>query len=428
MNPAGSDADDGSLGAPLQTIQAGLDRAGPGHPDHAGPGRVPGEAATARDGTPDAPIWIKGPETGKDRAGRYQATVYGTGRVFSVDHSHYVFDGFTIDGQEKLADTPFPTDLAAIDAFKHSVQPQVEDGRLIYVGAGEDSRDLTGITISNMFLSGAGGECVRLRNNAHDNVVVDSVIQYCGMFGKGDDDERAAFHNGEGVYIGTSPNSDDQPMHDNDTSSRNLVARNIIRTFGSECFNVKENAHDNVFEDNTCSANTEPVEFDGSNIELRGHQNMVRNNTISDSAGYSVKIASDDEYDTGGNVVENNQLSSSRVASSWRPSRPRDRSAGTPSPPKRWSTAMTTTTPPATSRRPAEIRTAGSGTVEPDHPSGSEHHKIMSTSRLPSSGDLDRTPEPASAPGVEEFDRWQQNVQRAGFDLLHTRAVPVRKC
>ena len=51
----------------------------------------------------------------------------------------------------------------------------------------------------------------------------------------------------------------------------------------------------------------------------------------------------------------------------------------------------------------------------------------MSTSRLPSSCDLDRTPEPASAPGVEEFDRWQQNVQRAGFDLLHTRAVPVRK-
>ena len=105
-----------------------------------------------------------------------------------------------------------------------------------------------------MFLNGAGGECVRLRNNAHDNTITDSVIQYCGMFGKGDGEERAAYHNGEGVYIGTSPESDDQPMSANDTSSHNVVARNIIRTFGSECFNVKENAHDNVFEDNDCAA------------------------------------------------------------------------------------------------------------------------------------------------------------------------------
>ena len=45
--------------------------------------------------------------------------------MISVDHSHYMFDGFTIDGQEELADTPFPTDLATIDAFKDSVQSKV---------------------------------------------------------------------------------------------------------------------------------------------------------------------------------------------------------------------------------------------------------------------------------------------------------------
>jgi hypothetical protein len=314
VNPAGSDDNDGSGNAPLRTIQAGLDRAGPGTQITLAAGVYREQLQTTRDGAADAPIWIKGPETGTDRAGRYQAVVYGTGRVLSVDNSHYVFDGFTIDGQEELAHVAFPTDLSGIDAFKQSVQPQVQDGRLIYVGASDESRDLTGITISNMFLSGAGGECVRLRNNAHDNVVVDSVIQYCGMYGKGDDDERATFHNGEGVYIGTSPNSDDQPMHDNDTSSGNLVARTIIRTFGSECFNVKENAHDNVFEGNQCSANAESADFDGSNVELRGHQNLVRNNTIADSAGYSVKIASDDDYDAGGNVVENNQLTNSLVA------------------------------------------------------------------------------------------------------------------
>jgi hypothetical protein len=64
-----------------------------------------------------------------------------------------------------------------------------------------------------------------------------------------------------------------------------------------------------VFENNQCSGNVESVEFDGSNIELRGHDNVVRNNTISDSAGVAIKIKSDDaEYDKGGNVVEGNQI------------------------------------------------------------------------------------------------------------------------
>ena len=310
VDPRGSDTDDGTAAAPLATIQAALDKATPGTVINLAPGVYRETLATVRDGAPGAPITIKGPESGKDRAGRYRAVVYGTGRVVSVNHSYYTFDGFTIDGQEKLAGTAYPTDLAAVTAFKNRVQPQVADGRLIYIGAADDTRDLTGITIHNMFLNGAGGECVRLRNNAHDNAITDSVIQYCGMFGKGDDDERAKYHNGEGVYIGTSPNSGSQPMHANDGSSRNLVARNTIRTFGSECFNVKENAHDNVLEDNVCSDNTESAEFDGSNIELRGHSNVVRNNEISDSAGVNIKIRSDSKkFDRGGNVVENNRIS-----------------------------------------------------------------------------------------------------------------------
>jgi hypothetical protein len=94
------------------------------------------------------------------------------------------------------------------------------------------------------------------------------------------------------------------------TSSHNVVSHNIIRTFGSECFNVKENAHDNVFTDNVCSGNAESVEFEGSNVELRGYDNVVRNNEISDSAGYTIKIQTDGkQYDKGGNVVENNRLS-----------------------------------------------------------------------------------------------------------------------
>ena len=276
VSPDGRDSNDGGTPATaLATIQAALEKATPGTTINLAPGVYHEELTTVRDGAPGAPIVIKGPETGTDREGRYRAVLYGTGRLVNIDHSWITLDGFTVDGQEQLGGVPFPTDVRTIDAWKASVQDRVEDSRLVYIGSAEESRDLTGITISNMFLNGAGGECVRLRNNAHGNTIIDSVIQYCGMYGKGDGEERAEYHNGEGVYIGTSPESDGQPMSDNDTSSQNVVARNIIRTFGSECFNVKENAHDNVFEDNVCSSNTESARVRGQQrraARLREHR------------------------------------------------------------------------------------------------------------------------------------------------------------
>lgn len=312
VSPEGRDGNDGTSPATaFASIQAALEKATAGSVITLAPGVYHEQPQSVRDGAPGAPITIRGPENGTDRAGRYQAVLFGTGRIVNIDHSWITLQGFTIDGEEQLANTPMPTDVAGIDAFKQSVQDRVEDSRLVYIGSNDGTRDITGVTVDNMFLSSAGGECVRLRNGAHDNAITNSVIQYCGMYGKSEKGvDRAEFHNGEGVYIGTSPKSDDQPMHDNDTSSHNLIARNVIRTLGSECLNVKENAHDNVFEDNRCSGNAESVDFEGSNVELRGYANVVRNNEITDSAGYNVKIQSDGrEYDRGGNVVQGNRLS-----------------------------------------------------------------------------------------------------------------------
>jgi hypothetical protein len=312
VSPTGNDGNDGSQAAPLRTIQAALDQAEAGTVINLAAGEYHEQPTTQRDGDPGAPITIRGPENGKDPAGRNKAVLYGTGRIFNIDHSYYTLEGFTIDGQEQLHADQLPTDIAAMDAFRTGAQPQIKDSKLIYVGSADTARDITGITIRNMFLTEAGTECVRLRNNANGNTISDSVIQYCGLLGKSDNDgERFVYHNGEGVYIGTSPNSDKQPMADNDTSSNNTVTGNVIRTFGSECLDVKENAHDNVFENNQCSGNTEPHEFNGSNVELRGHGNIVRGNVIADSAGWNVKIQSDDadDYDNGGNVLENNTLS-----------------------------------------------------------------------------------------------------------------------
>jgi len=117
------------------------------------------------------------------------------------------------------------------------------------------------------------------------------------------------YHNGEGIYIGTSPKAG-QPVDD---SSFNVMTGNKINTFGSECLGVKENAHDNTFSNNDCGFNIEPTSYYGSNIELRGHHNTVDNNRILHSMGYGVKLKSDTaELGQGYNTVTRNTFGDQR--------------------------------------------------------------------------------------------------------------------
>lgn len=311
VNPiSGSDANPGTAAtAPLKLIQTALNKVKPGDTINLATGTYREKLTTVTNGTATAPITIKGPETGKDQAGRYKAILYGASRIVNVDHSYYTFDGFTIDGQEALANTVYPTALADAEAFKNSVTPLVKDGRLIYVGSADTTLNLTGIVIRNMFLSGAGGECIRIRNLAHDNEIADSVIQYCGLFGKVETG-KYTYHNGEGVYIGTSPSSTTQPQYANDSSNNIYVHDNKIHTFGSECLDVKENAHDVRFENNDCGYNDEPLANNGSNIELRSYRNSLKGNVITQSRGYGLKMWTDSgSYQTGGNSAENNNFS-----------------------------------------------------------------------------------------------------------------------
>jgi hypothetical protein len=303
VSPSGSDTNPGTPAAPLRTIQAALSRATPGITITLAPGAYHEEPHTVVSGTAAAPITIQGPETGTDPARRHVATLYGTGRIFNVDHSYYVLRGFTIDGQEALRGTTFPTQLAQAESFKNSVASKVVDDKLIYVGSDAAARNVTGIAIDDMFLTNAGGECVRLRDGAHDNVISRTTIQWCGMFAK--TGAAYGYHNGEGVYIGTSPKSTDQPMAANDPSARNTIRDSTIATFGSECMDVKENASANVLLRTSCLDNTEPAADGGSNVELRGFGNQILDSRIAGSLGYGVKISADSPaYANGGNAIE----------------------------------------------------------------------------------------------------------------------------
>ena len=314
INPTtGNDSNDGlAPQTSFKTIQHGLDIARPGTIINLAKGIYRETLTTKINGTADAPIIIRGTDQAKMPKNRYQTVLYGTTRIIvNINHSFYRLEGFAVDGQEALANKELPKKAEDVTAFKDANRAIIIDSKLIYIGYDNATRELTGIKILNMYLRGAGGECVRLRNAAHHNEISNSVIEYCGMFAK-ENGTAFRYHNGEGVYIGTSPKSTTQPMFANDTSSYNIVSDNIIHTYGSECFNVKENAHHNQFVNNECGYNLEPLEFSGSNVELRGDHNLIEGNIISDSAGVNVKLKSDAPiYDKGGNSIRSNKFNNS---------------------------------------------------------------------------------------------------------------------
>jgi methionine-rich copper-binding protein CopC len=311
--PTGADTNGGTQTAPFKTLQKALDVAQPGTTINLVAGTYREAVATKTAGTATAPITIKGPETGKDVSGRYKAVLYGLGgRVFSINHSYYTLSGFTIDGQQNIARTAYPavSSLSQIRTFKDSVQDRAVNSKLVYVGASTTLFDIVGTTISDMFLNGSGGECVRFRDRAANSLIDNSTIQWCGMLGQGNDVDQYKYHNAEGVYVGTSPKSTDQPLYGNDTSNTIVVRDSTINTYGSECFEVKENAHHNRMENSKCGWNDEPSTFQGSNVEFRGDHNTVLGSTLSNSRSWNMKLASDSStYDKGGNTAQGTSFS-----------------------------------------------------------------------------------------------------------------------
>ena len=308
VSSAGNDDNPGTAARPLRTLQKALDIAQPGAVIALASG-IYDPAETRRAGAAGAPIVVRGGESGRDAAARFRTVIRGSRIVLQINHSHYRVEGLTVDGQPGVPRSRFPASLEAARAFKDSIRGVAANSKLIYIGYAPGSRDITGVVLDNLFLHGAGGECVRMRSNAFGNVVSNSVIEWCGVAGSGDDAARYRYHNGEGVYIGTSPKSTTQPMFAGDTSHDNVVRDSVISTFGSECFQVKENAHHNLMQRVECRANDEPLAFSGSNVELRGDHNTIEDSVLAGSRGVNLKIASDEpRHDKGGNAILRNRF------------------------------------------------------------------------------------------------------------------------
>lgn len=290
VNPVlGTAAAVGTQAAPVRTIQQAMDDARPGTVIHLAAGVYHENVVTRVSGLPGARIVLEGPASGT-------ATLFGTRHVMAIKNSYYTLKGFAIDGQQAVERryplSTWPTQVSQIGKFKAAVARLARNDRLIYIDSGSGIAGVTGTIIDRMSLTGAGGECIRIRDDATGNIIENSTIRYCGMYPMaiaGD----FTYHNGEGIYIGTSPRSAGLPNYQDDKSSGNIVRDDTITTYGAECFDVKENSHRNILSSSLCADNTEPGRYQGSNVELRGYANTVDRDRLSTSAGYGLKIASD---------------------------------------------------------------------------------------------------------------------------------------
>lgn len=309
VNPVTGTNNGGSKSRPYKTIQDALNAARPGTVIHLAAGVYVEEPKTRVDGTATRPIVIEGEENGTSLSDRYKTVLYGVGHVFTIQNNYYVLRGFTIDGEQLLEEhrplNTWPTQPASVYTFKQSEQAYVRNSHPIVVDGGAD-KDITGTVIDDMWISGASGECVRFRDGASHGIVENSVIEWCGLQAR-NIPGTYLYHNGEGVYIGTSPKSTTETRHDDDPTNHIVVERNRISTFGSECVDIKENAFDNSVISDFCGYNQEPLSDQGSNLEIRGYGNTVRKNVIAHSRGYGVKIAADSrKYKNDANTIEDN--------------------------------------------------------------------------------------------------------------------------
>lgn len=277
VSPSGSDSNSGtSSGAPFATIQKALDTAPRNATVHLASGTYLQDAMTIRSG-----VTITGPAT---------AVVKGAGnsRIFQVRHDGVTLDGFTIDG-----------------LHGSSTSASGYRDKLIYVMSTSPGDGVGTLTISDMTLKNAGGECVRLRYLVTNADVHDNTVGPCGIF---DFKFAGGGKNGEGIYVGTAPEQqgengapDDQP----DRSRNNRIHHNTIATAGNECVDVKENATANIVEYNDCSAQKDPS---SGGLDARGSGNTFRYNTIHGNTGAGVRLGGDTETDGIDNDVYGNTI------------------------------------------------------------------------------------------------------------------------
>lgn len=282
VKPDGSDSNSGrSIESPFKTIQKAVDLAAPGDSIELLPGTYFQDVVTKRDGLPNKPITITGSKS---------AIVQGekNPRIFEINHSYVVLNGFIIDGHHKSSEE------------KSSYRD-----KLIYVISTVPKTGVTNVKILNMDIKNAGGECIRFRYFSQYNEVAYSQIIHCGAF---DFKFDTGGKNGEGVYIGTAPEQRGDgrnPTKDVDQSNNNWIHHNTFNTQGNECVDIKEGSSLNMIEYNSCTGQKDSK---SGGMDTRGDNNSFRYNNIYDNTGSGVRVGGDKKKDGTNNHIYSNTI------------------------------------------------------------------------------------------------------------------------
>lgn len=286
VHPPGAVPMGGRAGAAnmASSIQAALEKAGPGDTIELADGAYLEDIHSVRDGEKIRPITIRG-----SRA----SIVHGSGRrahIVDINHDHLHLVGFTVDG------------LVGDPKRKESYRK-----KLIYVHGREPHRGVEGTLIDAMELRNSGGECLRLRYFVRDSEIRNSRFFQCGthdfLFSGGG-------KNGEAIYMGTSSTQwadGKNPTADADCSTNNWIHHNEFQTWGNECVDIKEGSENNLVEHNTCEYQMDPK---SAGFDARGDNNVFRYNIVRNNQGAAFRlgghVVGGQHYGVGNQVYANN--------------------------------------------------------------------------------------------------------------------------
>jgi len=276
VGPDGSNANPGSEREPLRTIQRALLRAEPGDTVHVLAGEYDEHVETVRAGEPDRPITITGPPDAVLRGDPDRSL------IVRIRHSHVHITGLTIDG---LQDPTAPDDAAAYNRGQLVIArpPTTTDAYL------ED------VVIAPHTMGNTGREMVSLERTQGAEVGPFRVIGPAGTHYLRTDRPG---HNGEIVYLGTSPGnlgSNWHPWTEYDRTNDVLV-HHIDNSEGhghSELVQMKPGTHDVTIEyctDGGGSRNTE--DYSSASVRFNSFGGTLRWCDLRDGHGNGVEIGS----------------------------------------------------------------------------------------------------------------------------------------
>lgn len=283
ISVTGDDRQDGKTeNSALKSIKKGFEYARPGDTIKLQDGIYYENIKSIREGKKNKPIKVVG-----SKNAILKPSDPGS-RILEINHSFITLEGFSIDGE--------------IDAGKPPSRENYAD-KLIYITGIKKGAPTTQVKVLNMSLRNAGGECLRLRYLIENSEISNNTIERCGIY---DFELKEDGKNGEAIYLGTAPeqlgdgkNPDSRP----DKSNNNRINDNKINSKGNECVDIKEAAHDNTVENNSC---TGQLDEEAGGISVRGNNNKILGNEIYDVIGAGIRLGGDGDKDGINNTAVGN--------------------------------------------------------------------------------------------------------------------------